>query len=179
MPGTGCEVRAVADLVPVKRGSAVPARRDEPRPQLHPGREVYAPLASPFTEFDELWDRMVSRFFGPPVPWADWSQDWRPAVDVEETDDAWVFEVELPGAKREDIQVVVTETELTISGTIEERERVGAVRHRARRSGSFQYRTSLPAGVDPGNVDARFKNGLLTVRVQRPERSKAHRIKIN
>jgi len=179
MPGTGCEVSAVADLVPVKRGSTAPARRDEPRPQLHPSREVYAPLVSPFAEFDELWNRMVSRFFAPSVPWADWSQEWRPAVDLEETEDAWVFEVELPGARREDIQVEVTETELMISGTIEERERVGAVRHRARRSGSFQYRTSLPAGVDPAKVDARFENGLLTVRVQRPERSKAHRIKIN
>jgi len=139
-----------------------------------PSRQVY----SPFAEFDELWNRMVSRFFAPPISW-DWSRDWRPSVDLEETDDAWIFEVELPGAKRGDIQVEVSETELIISGTIEERERVGVVRHAARRSGGFEYRTSLPAGVDPGKVEARFENGVLTVRVQRPERSKAHRIKIN
>lgn len=165
----------MADLVPVKRGKVVPARRDEPQPELQPRRDVY----SPFAEFDELWNRMVSRFFAPPAAWADWSQDWRPAVDLEETDDAWIFEVELPGANREDIQVEVSETELIISGTIEERERAGVVRYRARRSGGFEYRTSLPAGVDPGKVEARFDNGLLTVRVQRPERSKTHRIKIN
>jgi HSP20 family protein len=175
MSGTGCEVMAVADLVPVRRGSDAPARRDESWQQPATRRDVY----SPFAEFDDLWNRMVSRFFAPPVAWADWSHDWRPAVDLEETDDAWIFEVELPGARREDIQVEVSETELIISGTIAERERVGVVRHRARRSGSFEYRTSLPAGVDPGKVDARFDNGLLTVRVQRPERSKTHRIKIN
>lgn len=169
----------MADLVPVRRGSTAPARRDEPRPQPQQRRDVYSPLASPFAEFDELWNRMVSRFFAPPVAWADWSQDWRPAVDLEETENEWIFEVELPGARREDIQVEVSETELMISGTIGARERVGVVRHAARRSGSFEYRTSLPAGVDPGKVDARFDNGVLTVRVQRPERSKAHRVKIN
>jgi HSP20 family protein len=174
MSETVSEVSSVADLVPVRRGSNAPARREDVySPQ--PRRDFY----TPFADFDELWNRMVSRFFAPPVAWADWSQDWRPAVDLEETDDAWIFEVELPGAKREDIQVEVSETELLISGTIEERERVGVVRHRARRSGSFEYRTSLPAGVDPGKVDARFDSGVLTVRVQRPERAKSHRIKIN
>jgi HSP20 family protein len=122
---------------------------------------------------------MVSRFFAPTLAFADWSQDWRPAVDLEETEDAWIFEVGLPGAKRDDIRVEVSESELLISGTIEERERVGVVRHRARRSGSFEYRTTLPAGVDADQAEARFDNGLLTVRVPRPERSKTRRIKIN
>ena len=179
---SGCEVRAVADLVPVRRGSTAPARRDDElrsQAQLQPSREIYSPLLSPFAEFDELWNRVVSRFFAPTLAFANWSQDWRPAVDLEETEDAWIFEMELPGARREDIEVEVSESELSISGTIEERERVGVVRYRARRSGTFEYRTSLPAGVDVGKVDARFDNGLLTVRVPRPERSKAHRIKIN
>ena len=70
-------------------------------------------------------------------------------------------------------------TALVISGKIDERERVGVVRHHARRSGSFEYRTTLPAEIDPGRVDAKFDNGVLTVSVTRPERSKAHRIKIN
>jgi HSP20 family protein len=147
--------------------------------QPQPSRELNSPLLAPFAEFDELWNRMVSWFFAPTLAFADWSQDWRPAVDLEETEDAWIFEVELPGAKRENIHVEVSESGLLISGMIEERERVGVVRHRACRSGSFQYRTTLLAGVDAGKVDARFDNGLLTVRVPRPEQSKAHRIKIN
>jgi HSP20 family protein len=167
-------VIAVADLVPVKRGTVVPERRaaDTVSPAR---REVY----SPFAEFDELWDRMVNRFFGASLAWPEWAHEWTPPVDVEETDDAWVFEVELPGAKRDDIQVEVGDTELIISGTVEERERTGVVRRRTRRSGSFEYRTSLPAGVDVDKVDARFDNGLLTVRVPRPERARTRRIKIN
>jgi len=98
---------------------------------------------------------------------------------VEETEDAWIFEVELPGANRDDVQVEATDTELVISGKIEERERAGVVRRRARRSGAFEYRTTLPAGIDPDQIDARFDNGLLTVDVPRPERAKTRRIKIN
>jgi HSP20 family protein len=134
---------------------------------------------SPFAEFDELWDRMVNRFFAQPMGWPDWSHDWAPAVDVEETADAWIFEVELPGAKRDDVQVEVSDTELVISGKIDEREREGVVRRRARRSGSFEYCTSLPAGIDADHVDAKFDNGLLTVRVPRPERARTRRIEIN
>lgn len=163
----------MADLVPVRRGSTAPARREERWPQSR--RDAY----SPFTEFDELWDRMVNRFFAQPLGWSDWSDDWTPAVDVEETEDAWIFEVELPGAKRDDVQVEVSDTELVISGKLDERERVGVVRRRARRSGGFDYRTTLPAGIDADKVDAKFDNGLLTVRVPRPERAKMRRIKIN
>jgi HSP20 family protein len=170
---TDSEVRLVADLVPVRRGSTAPARREEHWPQSR--RDVY----SPFAEFDELWDRMMNRFFAQPNAWPDWSGSWTPAVDVEETGDAWIFEVELPGARRDDVQVDVGENELIISGTIDERERSGVVRRRARRSGSFEYRATLPAGIDTDQVDARFDNGLLTVRVPRPERAKTRRIKIN
>jgi HSP20 family protein len=122
---------------------------------------------------------MVNRVFGASLAWPEWVHEWTPQVDVEETDDAWVFEVELPGAKRDDIQVEVGDTELHISGTIEERERLGVMRRRTRRSGAFEYRTSLAAGVDADNVDARFDNGVLTVRVPRPERAKTRRITIN
>ena len=161
------------DLVPVRRGSAAPARHVEPSPQ--PRRDVY----SPFAEFDQLWDRLVNRFFAQPLAWPDWSHDWTPAVDVEETEDAWIFEVELPGVKRDDVQIEVSATELLISGKIDERERVGVVRRRARRSGTFEYRSTLPAGIDADQIDAKFDNGLLTVRVSRPERAKTRRIKIN
>lgn len=173
MSGTGFEVRSVADLVPVRRGSTAPARREEQWPQSR--RDVY----SPFAEFDELWDRMMNRFFAQPLAWSDWSQDWTPAVDVEETEDAWIFEVGLPGAKRDDVQVELSDTELFISGKIDERERVGVVRRHARRSGSFDYHTTLPAGIDADQIDAKFDNGLLTVRVPRPERAKKRRITIN
>jgi HSP20 family protein len=165
----------MADLVPVRRGTQAPARAEDSWPQRRPD-----PFLSPFREFDELWDRMAGRFFGGPASGAGyWPQGWSPPVDIEETDDAWIFEVELPGASRDDLQVEVSEGQLAISGEIRERERSGVLRHRARHTGTFRYATTLPAGIDADRVEAAFQDGVLTVRVPRPESSKPRRIKIN
>jgi HSP20 family protein len=123
-----------------------------------------------FPEFERLWKRM---FDG----WPDMDL-WTPAVDIEETEDAYVFEVELPGVGRDDVQVDATGNELTISGRITERERTGVVRHRTRRTGAFMYRASLPDGVDTDTIEARFSDGILTVRVPRTEAAKPRRIPI-
>jgi HSP20 family protein len=125
-----------------------------------------------------MWNRMISRMF---APWGEtvWGQDWAPPVDIEETDDAWVFEVDLPGAHKEDLRVDVRDGELAITGQIQERERAGVLRHRGRPTGTFSYRTTLPAGVDAEAVQARFAGGVLTVRVPRPEGHKPHSVKID
>jgi HSP20 family protein len=165
----------MADLVPVRRGAQTPARAEDSGPQRRPD-----PFLTPFREFDELWDRMVARFFGGPASGATyWTQGWTPPVDIEETSDAWIFEVELPGASRDDLQVEVSDGELAISGEIREPERSGVLRHRARHTGTFRYATTLPAGIDADRVEARFENGVLTVRVPRPESSRPRQIKIN
>lgn len=160
------------DLVPVRRHDRSPARRQEALP-----RRAREPFVDPFGDFDEMWNRMVSRFF---APWGDsaWGQDWAPPVDIEETDDAWIFEVDLPGARREDLQVDIRDGELAISGNISERERTGVLRHRTRRTGAFSYRTTLPVGVDVDRVQARLEDGVLTVQVPRPEGARPRRVKI-
>lgn len=162
----------MADLVPVRRDDRTPAGRQEGWPQ--PASD---PFTDPFADFDQMWNRIVSRFF---ALWGDsvLTQDWAPPVDMEETGDAWIFEVDLPGARREDLQVEVRDGELAISGEIRERERAGVLRHQARRTGAFAYRTTLPAGVDADRVQARFDGGVLTVQVPRSEGSKKRRIKI-
>jgi HSP20 family protein len=161
----------MSDLVPVRPGERTPALRE--RHWTQPS----TPLWEPFREFDELWNRMLSRFFAEPAG-AAWPQSWTPLVDVEVSDDAWVFEVDLPGEQREDVQIEVDGQVLAISGEIKERERAGVLRHRMRRTGSFSYQATLPAGVDPDRIEAKFDNGVLTVRVPRPEDAKPRRIKI-
>ena len=163
----------MSDLVPVRRGDRTIARKDEARRRT--GRDL---LTDPFGDFDEMWNRMVSRFF---APWGEsiWGHEWAPAVDIEETNDAWIFEIDLPGARREDLQVDVRDGELAISGEIRDKERAGVLRHRGRHTGTFSYRTTLPAGVNAEQVTARFEGGVLTVRVPRPESSKPHRIQID
>src|SRR3982074_1871834 len=55
---------------------------------------------------------------------------WVPLVDIEETEDAWILEAEVPGAKREDINVEVRDSEVVVTGEIKEKERVGLLRRR-------------------------------------------------
>jgi HSP20 family protein len=98
-----------------------------------------------------------------------------PPVDIEETDDAYVIEADLPGVKREDIDTELEGNELLVSGEVKQRE--GRFRRRTRRVGRFELRVMLPDGVDGNSVDARLDHGVLTVRV--PKAEKAQRRKID
>jgi HSP20 family protein len=99
---------------------------------------------------------------------------WTPPVDIEETDDAYVIEAEVPGVKREDVDIELEGNELTVSGEVKQRE--GKFRRRTRRVGQFELRVVLPDGVDSDRVEANLDNGVLTVRVPKSERAQRRRI---
>ena len=140
----------------------VPAIRDTELPPVRqPGREPS------FGGIDTVFDRMVRGILGPTLTARPWPGGYVPAVDIEETDDAYIIEIELPGVRREDITVEVGEGELHITGQVVERDRTGVVRQRTRRAGHFSYRVALPAGIDPGGITARYRDGVLTVTVPR------------
>src|SRR5215467_12196275 len=101
---------------------------------------------SGFGGIDTVFDRMVRGILGPTLTSRPWPGGFVPAVDIEETDDAYMDEIELAGVRREDITVEVGEGELHISGQVVERDRAGIVRQRTRRSGHFSYRVALPSG---------------------------------
>jgi HSP20 family protein len=103
---------------------------------------------------------------------------WEPPVNIEETDDAWIVEAELPGAKQEDVNVEVRENELVVAGEIKEKERKGILRRRTRRVGQFEYRVTLPGDVDAERIDASLDHGVLTIRVPKPERTQPRRIQV-
>jgi HSP20 family protein len=103
---------------------------------------------------------------------------WSPMVDIEERDDAYVIEAELPGVKRQDVNIELVGNELAITGEIKERERKGAVRRRTRRTGRFEYRVTLPNQVDAEKIEAGLDQGVLTVRVPKSEREQRRKIEI-
>ena len=103
---------------------------------------------------------------------------WVPLADIEETDDAWIIEVELPGVRADDIEVESRDRELVITGDIKERERKGILRRRTRRTGRFEFRVTMPEDVDPDAVDASLDGGILTVRIPKPEPARPHRVAI-
>jgi HSP20 family protein len=144
-----------------------------------------APAAPPSwdarRELEELRDRLdrVMESIWPPAGGAlDGGLGWAPAVDVEEADDAWIVEAELPGLKEKDISLELHGTELSISGDIQERKRRGILRRTSRRVGRFDYRVNLPGISETEDVQAALDHGVLTVRVPKPERAKRRRIQV-
>jgi HSP20 family protein len=138
-----------------------------------------AERTDPFREFEDLQQRMTQLMENV------WSGTgvgnggiWSPPVDVEETEDAWIVEADLPGAKHDDVDVQVRDNELVVTGEIKERERKGLLRRRTRRTGRFEYRVSLPGDADANNVDAQLEGGVLTIRVPKSERSRPRRVEV-
>ncbi len=91
-----------------------------------------------------------------------------PSLDVSETKEAVVVKAEIPGMDPKDIHVTLQENFFTINGEKkqekEEKEEKDERHHRIERSyGAFTRSVRLPVAVDASKVDAKFKNGLLTV----------------
>jgi HSP20 family protein len=148
----------------------------ERRSRLAPER--WEPL-SEFEQVTERMRRMLEQTFGG-FGWPSTGEAaaWSPLVDIEETDDAYVVEAELPGVRREDVNIELVGSELSITGEIKERERKGALRRQTRRTGRFDYRVGLPDHVDGENIEASLSDGVLTVRTPKSERAQRRKIEV-
>lgn len=109
------------------------------------------------------------------------TQAWVPTLDVWETEDALVYAFDLPGIPQEKIEVSAEEGTLTVSATREREETVGDDRYRRyeRRFGSFSRTVGLPQGVSADAIAASYENGVLEIRVPKPEQAKPKRIAVN
>jgi HSP20 family protein len=88
-----------------------------------------------------------------------------PSFDIKETAKGYVFVADLPGVKRENLEIDLTGNRLTIAGKREAEERQEGENHLTseRSFGSFSRTFSLPEGVDAGGVAAELKEGILTL----------------
>jgi len=105
---------------------------------------------------------------------------WIPAMDLVETPEHFVLRADLPGMREEDVTIEVEDTTLTVSGerkSEHEETRDGYVRVE-RGFGAFSRSLTLPRGVDPAAVSAHFDNGVLEVRIPKPEERKPRKIAI-
>lgn len=105
---------------------------------------------------------------------------WAPAMDLVETEDAFVLKADLPGLGEDDVALEVQDNVLTLSG---ERRFEHEVKrdgyHRIERgSGSFARSLTLPDGVDPDAIAASFDRGVLEIRIPKPEQRKPRRLQI-
>ncbi|MFE2432893.1 Hsp20/alpha crystallin family protein [Streptomyces sp. NPDC059373] len=146
---------------------------------LHVRREASPALWDSFREFQDFYDRM-GRLWQSTVPGGGGlaADAWVPPTDVEETEDAYQVELELPGVGKDQITVEAADSQLAVHGEVEEQERSGVLRRRTRRFGQFDYRWAMPADADADHVTAELADGVLTVRVPKTEKSRPRRIEI-
>lgn len=105
---------------------------------------------------------------------------WVPPMDLEETNDAYIVRFEIPGMKREDLKISITEHTLTLSAErkCESEEKDRTVHRREIVYGKFTRSISFPAEIDPQKAKATYKDGILTVELPKSERAKPREIEI-
>ncbi len=116
---------------------------------------------APFDDMNRLFNLMCSF----PLEGEPASRSWTPAFDIRETEEQLIFDSALPGMNKKDIEVTIHDGVLTITGEFEGREtKEGDQVHSAElRRGKFSRSFALPTEVDEEKVDARYKNGILTI----------------
>jgi HSP20 family protein len=124
--------------------------------------------------WDSLFDQIFER-----LPEQDLS--WTPRVDIREDEDKYYVMVDLPGMKKEDLQVTMNEGVLTIEGERKENEtKEGEHVHRRERfCGRFARSMTFPTDVDKDKIKARFENGVLNLELNKHEQTKPRQISID
>ena len=109
--------------------------------------------------------------------------DWAPSVNISEDDKEYRVRVELPGVKKADVHVTYENGVLAIKGERkEEREEKGMRFHRKELAyGTFMRRFAMPEDADDGKIDAKFEDGILTVKVtkSKTKKARAHEIAVH
>ena len=127
--------------------------------------------------------RLMNTFFGSSpfaAPVGNGVSAWLPPVDIAEAEDALTLAFDLPGLKEDEIQVELDDNVLTVSG---ERVRTNEAKQDdyyryERRFGTFSRSVALPAGVKDDQIEASYENGVLEIRVPKPEQYKPKRIQV-
>jgi HSP20 family protein len=145
----------------------------------------------PFSLFRYEMDRLFDDFFAPaegrsfaaPRAGEGGAQAMlRPSIDVDESEKAYTVTAELPGLGEDDVELNLAENTLTLSGEkrAEREETEGGRRWTERSYGRFSRTIPFPTEVDADKVEARFKNGVLTVTLPKNEkaRDKTRRIEV-
>jgi HSP20 family protein len=123
--------------------------------------------------FSSLWPKAAVRDAGASAAWA-------PAIDVYEEKDRYVVKAELPGVKREDVSLSLTDDVLTIKGErrYEKEEKQEGFLRVESAYGGFQRVLQLPQTVKGDAVSAEFKDGILKITLPKAESVKSREIKI-
>jgi len=140
----------------------------------------------PFRNVATLQDR-INRLFEDSFPRSgDIDEDismceWKPSVDIYETEEGIVIKAELPGVNKEDVSVEVKNNILTLKGErfVDKEIDEDKYYRRERCFGTFHRTFTLQDTVLPDKIKAKFRNGVLEIEVPKPEEEKPRQISVN
>jgi HSP20 family protein len=134
-----------------------------------------------FTNLNDELNRLFETTFTALTPDSDYAHAWSPALDVYEDNENFVVQAELPGLKREDMEVSLHDGTLTISGErkAEKRPETAQVYRAERSVGRFQRALVLPDTVAADRVKAGYTDGVLTVTLPKTEAAKPKKIDVS
>ena len=122
----------------------------------------------PKNDFDNMLDTIF---------YSDWkrplnpSSDWNPKIDIKETDKLFLLKADIPGLNKKDIKLKISDDQLSISG--ERKEQIDNnndyYHHRERSVGKFHRSFNLPESINKDKIHARFKNGILSIELEKQE----------
>lgn len=138
-------------------------------------------LSSIQSEMNRLFNTFFEPGQGGGTNGAETLRRWTPAMDLAETEDAFVLRADLPGVAEADVNIELEGDVLTVSGERRsDHEDKGEGFYRVERSyGRFARSLTLPEGVDPERVAASFDKGVLEVRIPKPEQRQPRRVAIS
>ena len=172
------------------------ARRDREQGAIDPRQPAAAWFSTPFEfmnrmsdEMDRTFDRLFRDFGMPRRSWLTHSpfgsageEAWAPRIEAFQKGDRFTVRAELPGLKKDDVQVEMTDDAITIRGERREEheERREGYYHSERDYGQFYRTIPLPEGVISESARATFNNGVLEISMQAPpaEASRGRRLEI-
>jgi HSP20 family protein len=113
--------------------------------------------------------------------WGPQSAAWAPSMDIVEAEKEYRLHLELPGVDPKAVEITVQDGVLTVSGEKSaEKTEKGETWTRSERSyGAFSRSVTLPDGVDASKIAAEGADGVLVVRIPKPEQKSAHKIQVN
>ena len=164
----------MAAVTPEK--SSIPVRSESPRPARWDPLDLFQEFQDDMARrWDQGWPfrpGWLERAFRRQIPGI---QVWAPRIDIFEKGDHLIVKAELPGIKKEDMQISLDQDSLIIQG---ERKSESEVRdedyYRCERSyGSFFRRLPLPVTPKAEQIEATFNNGVLEIRIPKPDEQKA------
>lgn len=141
-------------------------------------QQGFRDLGFPGTRIGQLLDQ----FFGPLAPpfgtmLGQHGAGW-PAVDVEEDDQSYCVCMEIPGVRREDLDIEIQNEVVTVRGEKRRSEKGSRPRWSERSYGAFVRSFSLPPDADPDETSASFQDGVLTLTFPKREQARPRRIEI-